>query len=234
MPTIDADDVVHEALGPGTPTHEGNRRRSLAARSCKPDGSIDRARSARKVFAIAESMRRQLEAIVHPVVYAAIHKWFDSLERPVGVASIPLLYETGHERDFDFVARHRVPARGSAVAVDSARWHVRGGGAAADRCADARSRESVAREFRHSDRWRRWQTTDRQVEEFDPEIRARAIPAPQTSSRLPILRVPSQEQSDLRRRYSIRDSAGIARAARCCDTGSACRCADPCRRQHGG
>ena len=54
------------------------------------------------VFAHPES-RRQLEAIVHPVVYETIRSWFDTLDRPLGVASIPLLYETRREKDFDVV-----------------------------------------------------------------------------------------------------------------------------------
>jgi dephospho-CoA kinase len=99
IPTIDADDVVHEALGPHTPT-----TRAIATQFgnafVRADGSVNRAALADCVFA-SPDMRLRLEAIVHPVVYAAIHAWFDSLQRPAGVASIPLLYETGHERDFD-------------------------------------------------------------------------------------------------------------------------------------
>ncbi len=101
IPTIDADDIVHEALGPGTPTAA-----AIAAQFgrvvLKPDGSIDRALLAARVFAHPET-RRQLEAIVHPVVYETIRAWFDTLDRPMGVASIPLLYETRREGDFDVV-----------------------------------------------------------------------------------------------------------------------------------
>ena len=101
IPTVDADDLVHEALGPGTVTTQ-----AIAAQFgdafLEPDGSIDRKLVAAKVFAEPDA-RRQLEAIVHPVVYDAIRSWFDALDRPVGVASIPLLYESGREKDFDFV-----------------------------------------------------------------------------------------------------------------------------------
>ena len=102
IPTIDADDLVHEAFAPGTPT-----TRAIATQFgdafLRPDGSIDRAALAAKVFTDPEA-RHQLEAIVHPVVYDAIRAWFNTLDRPIGVASIPLLYETGREKDFDFVA----------------------------------------------------------------------------------------------------------------------------------
>ena len=101
IPAIDADDIVHEALGPATPTTKVIADRFGSA-FLKPDGSVNRALLAAKVFKDAEA-RQQVEAIVHPVVYDVIRRWFDTLRGPVGVASIPLLYETGREKDFDFV-----------------------------------------------------------------------------------------------------------------------------------
>lgn len=99
--TIDADNIVHDALGAGTPvtTHIAEKFGSVFL---KPDGSVDRALLAANVFTDART-RREVEAIVHPIVYATIQQWFESINRPVGVASIPLLYETGREKDFDFV-----------------------------------------------------------------------------------------------------------------------------------
>ncbi len=102
IPTIDADDLVHDALGAGTVTTQAIATQFGGA-FLKPDGSIDRQRVAAKVFEEPDA-RLRLEAIVHPVVYDAIGTWFDTLDRPMGVASIPLLYETGREHDFDFVA----------------------------------------------------------------------------------------------------------------------------------
>lgn len=99
--TIDADEIVHEELGPGTPTSTAIATQ-VGREFLRPDRSVDRARLGAKVFTDAGA-RRQVEAIVHPVVYATIRKWFDALDRPMGVASIPLLFETGHETDFDFV-----------------------------------------------------------------------------------------------------------------------------------
>lgn len=101
MSVIDADDVVHEALGPGTPTTNAIAAR-FGSGFLKPDGGVHRPRLAVEVFRDLDA-RRDIEAIVHPVVYESIRTWFDTLERPIGVASIPLLYETGREQDFDFV-----------------------------------------------------------------------------------------------------------------------------------
>ena len=101
VPAIDADDIVHEALGPGTPT-----TKAIAAQFgsvfLKPDGSIHRTLLGVKVFRDPEA-RMMIEAIIHPVVYEKIRGWFERLDRPMGVASIPLLFETQRERDFDYV-----------------------------------------------------------------------------------------------------------------------------------
>jgi dephospho-CoA kinase len=102
VPTIDADNVVHAELGAGTPTAAAIADRFGSA-FLRSDGSIHRARLGAKVFRDPHA-REQLEAIIHPVVYDTIKKWFGDLKAPIGVASIPLLYETRHEADFDFVA----------------------------------------------------------------------------------------------------------------------------------
>ena len=102
IPAIDADDIVHEALGPDTPV-----TRAIAAQFgeefLNDDGRVNRPLLAATVFSKPEA-RRRLEAIVHPAVYNTIRAWFAALGKPVGVASIPLLYESGREGDFDFVA----------------------------------------------------------------------------------------------------------------------------------
>ena len=102
VPCIDADDVVHELLGSGTQVTKAIAS-EFGEAFLSPDGGIDRTRLGAKVFGDPGS-RRRLEAILHPVVYATISRWYDALERPMGVASIPLLYETRREADFDFVA----------------------------------------------------------------------------------------------------------------------------------
>src|SRR5687768_9650289 len=101
IPTIEADDIVHEEFGPGTATTTAIADK-FGRMFLKPDGSIDRSTLATQVFRDAET-RRQVEAIVHPIVYAKIRTWFETLQHPFGVASIPLLYETAREKDFDVV-----------------------------------------------------------------------------------------------------------------------------------
>lgn len=103
VPTIDADRLAHAVLEPGTPGAAAVLRR-FGAGVLTPDGRIDRGALARIVFADSAA-RTDLEAIVHPAVYDAIDQWFTRLPpaTPFAVADIPLLFETGHEGDFDVV-----------------------------------------------------------------------------------------------------------------------------------
>jgi dephospho-CoA kinase len=103
VPVIDADVLARDAVAPGTPGLASVVRR-FGPQVLGLDGMLDREALARIVFADAGA-RRDLEAIVHPVVYAAIQDWFSHLDSqtPFGIADIPLLYETGHAGDFDRV-----------------------------------------------------------------------------------------------------------------------------------
>jgi dephospho-CoA kinase len=70
----------------------------------QPGGELDRAALGRIVFA-DDAARADLEAIVHPQVYHAIRTWAANLPSGtrVAMADVPLLYETGHQHDFDRV-----------------------------------------------------------------------------------------------------------------------------------
>ena len=104
-PTIDADGLARQAVAPGTAGfHRVVARFGTAV--LHQDGSLNRASLGNLVFSDPDA-RRALEAIIHPVVYAAIERWFDGVGRTghstAAIADIPLLFETGHERDFDIV-----------------------------------------------------------------------------------------------------------------------------------
>jgi dephospho-CoA kinase len=98
---IDADVLAREVVEPGTP--------ALAAiidrfgEQVVTEGRLDRPRLAQLVFADPLA-RRDLERIVHPAVRVRAAE----LERAAGpdaivVHVIPLLVETGQQRDFDLV-----------------------------------------------------------------------------------------------------------------------------------
>jgi len=103
VPVVDADHLARQAVLPGSPglaaVIERFGREMLAS-----DGSLDRAALGRIVFEDARA-RAALEAIVHPEVYRRIRDWFANLPSGprLAIADIPLVFETGHNHDFDVV-----------------------------------------------------------------------------------------------------------------------------------
>ena len=104
VPCLDADELAHgvTALGSEATTAIAERfgREILAA-----DGSVDRTKLGPIVFA-DRAARLELEAIVHPAVHRAIAmgvRAFELMGDALAVVAVPLLYETGAEKDFDKV-----------------------------------------------------------------------------------------------------------------------------------
>jgi len=93
---IDADAVTRSLQRPGQPVLQAIVDQ-FGADMLQADGTLDRAKLGRIVFADAEQLRR-LEAIVHPAVRAHITHWLSSLptDRPVvGVIDAIKLIENG-------------------------------------------------------------------------------------------------------------------------------------------
>ena len=104
VPCLDADVLAHGVMAPGT-----EAAAAIAARFgpdiLGADGAVDRAKLGPMVFA-DPSARRDLEAIVHPAVYRAIAagvRAFELVGDAFVIVDVPLLYETGAEKDFDKV-----------------------------------------------------------------------------------------------------------------------------------
>jgi dephospho-CoA kinase len=100
---LDADEIVHELLGPGGECVEA------VAEAFGPDvrladGGIDRDRLGRIGFDDPQA-RRRLEALVHPAVIRRMRAWTAEVRRDgrFGVAVVPLLFEAGMENDWDAV-----------------------------------------------------------------------------------------------------------------------------------
>ncbi len=91
---------------PSRPARPGWRASSSAsvATFLRADGTLDRPALGRLVFA-DRTARADLEAIIHPEVYRRISEWFANLPAGtrVAIADIPLLFETGHQHDFEVV-----------------------------------------------------------------------------------------------------------------------------------
>jgi dephospho-CoA kinase len=105
VPCLDSDDLVHGITSAGTEATAAIAER-FGREVLAPDGSVNRATLGPIVFA-DPAARRDLEAIVHPAVYRAIAagiRGFEHLDRyAFAVVDVPLLFETGHDNDFDRV-----------------------------------------------------------------------------------------------------------------------------------
>lgn len=101
VPVIDADQLARLAVAPGSPGLAAIIER-FGPSVVRADGQLDRGALASIVFR-DRAARADLEAIVHPDVYRRIREWLARLPpaTPVAIADIPLLFETGHEHDFD-------------------------------------------------------------------------------------------------------------------------------------
>jgi dephospho-CoA kinase len=102
VPTIDADTLARDVVAHGTPGFDAVVAK-FGRGILNADGDLDRRALAALVFADT-GKRRDLEAILHPVVKAAIDQWFTTLDQaaqPFAIADIPLLYEVGLEKEYD-------------------------------------------------------------------------------------------------------------------------------------
>jgi dephospho-CoA kinase len=97
VPVTDTDRLAHAVTAPGAP--------GLAAVVAafgpeyrKADGTLDRDRLRRKVFADAAA-RAELERILHPLIGAAARREVERWDGPYGILVVPLLLERGGLRD---------------------------------------------------------------------------------------------------------------------------------------
>src|SRR5207249_11952231 len=105
IPCLDADELAHGVTSSGTEATAAIARR-FGREVLDVDGSVDRAKLGPVVFA-DPAARKDLEAIVHPAVYRAIAAGLRGFalsgDYPFAVVDVPLLYETGGQKDFDRV-----------------------------------------------------------------------------------------------------------------------------------
>lgn len=90
---IDADRITRDLVTPGSPALAGIRQR-FGKQVLQADGSLDRAALARLVFA-DDDARRDLEALLHPLVRAAMQRRLAELRTPYAILVVPLLIESG-------------------------------------------------------------------------------------------------------------------------------------------
>lgn len=98
-PVIDADDIAHKIVEPGQPALQALRD-TFGDAIFAADGRLDRAELRQRVFSDL-AKKQQLEAILHPLVYAEIDHAVQQLKHPYCIVCIPLLLETRMESKVD-------------------------------------------------------------------------------------------------------------------------------------
>ncbi len=93
VPIIDTDELAREVVAPGTPGLQQLVERFGTA-ILTPDGELDRRRLRVRIFQ-DEAARRDVEAILHPLIEARVRERLAPLEAPYALVVIPLLAETG-------------------------------------------------------------------------------------------------------------------------------------------
>lgn len=106
VPVIDTDEIARQVVAPGQPAWR-LLFAWLGPDYFLPDGALDRAAVARRVFADADD-RRRLEAITHPAIFTEVDRQIAALaaeaDPPALIAvAVPLLYEVAAEERFDTV-----------------------------------------------------------------------------------------------------------------------------------
>ena len=94
---VDTDAIAHELTGPGQPATRAIAT-AFGPDYLTPEGALDRARMRERVFA-DDGSRRQLEAILHPLIRAEALRRVAAAVSAYVVLVVPLLVETGAWRD---------------------------------------------------------------------------------------------------------------------------------------
>lgn len=101
---VDADVIAREVVLPGRPALAEIAQR-FGDRVLQEDGTLNRKRLGEIVFA-DDAARRDLEAILHPVIRFEMQRQIDSWSaadpKSLVIVDIPLLYESGLDKRFAF------------------------------------------------------------------------------------------------------------------------------------
>lgn len=106
-PIVDADVVARDMVLPGSDGLRGITEH-FGNGVLHADGTLDRGHLRKLVFD-NPVQRRALESILHPWIYAELHRRISALTSPYCIAVIPLLLETGQRHFVDRVLVVDVP-----------------------------------------------------------------------------------------------------------------------------
>jgi dephospho-CoA kinase len=89
---LDADVIAHQLVETGQPAL-AQIQQTFGTHILNPNGSLNRAALRERIFSDLKQ-KQQLEAILHPLVYATLQANLEQLSGPYCIISIPLLFET--------------------------------------------------------------------------------------------------------------------------------------------
>ena len=102
LPVIDTDQLARSVVEPGQPALD-EVKSAFGPEILGPDGRLRRDELARRVFSDSAA-RQKLEGILHPRIRrlwrAQVETWRTE-NHPLAIVVIPLLFETGAERELD-------------------------------------------------------------------------------------------------------------------------------------
>jgi dephospho-CoA kinase len=104
---IDADLIAREVVLPGTKGLEAVIER-FGESYLREDGSLDRSALGTLVFT-DEHSRKDLEAILHPLVKARTAQLIASATEDIVIYTVPLLVEANVDHDFDYIVTVEAP-----------------------------------------------------------------------------------------------------------------------------
>jgi len=101
VPIIDSDMIARELVQPGQPALQ-QIIEHFGPEILLADGSLNRKALAAISFSEPDQ-RQQLEAILHPRIAQTVDQRLSELNAPYAIIAIPLLFETGQQKQYDRV-----------------------------------------------------------------------------------------------------------------------------------
>lgn len=93
IPVIDADIIARQLVEPGQPAL-GILQQTFGKSIISSNNSLNRDKLRKIIFSDADK-KKQLEDILHPLIYREMQSKFDNQTSPYSILCIPLLLETG-------------------------------------------------------------------------------------------------------------------------------------------
>lgn len=101
IPVIDADKIAHTIVQPGQYALT-LLQKQFGEHILNINGSLNRDKLRKLVFQNPDT-KEKLEKILHPIIFSTMHRQLQRMQSPYGILSIPLLFETNHQREVNRV-----------------------------------------------------------------------------------------------------------------------------------